>query len=911
MDQDDTVTASGAGAHSGHDDTIAADDPSLDGTPARIRPASLPPPGDRADYPTLLEVDPAHYVIDREIARGGMGRVLVARDRRLGREVAVKETLVSTGRIARRFEREARITARLQHPSIVGIHEAGTWPSGEAFYAMRLVSGRSLDQAIAAAPTYAARLALLPSVLAVADAMAYAHGQRVIHRDLKPRNVVVGEFGETVVIDWGLAKELGHDEPLDATWPDGLVTAPAGGAGNSSQGSTGGETIVGEVLGTPAYMPPEQANGLAVDARADVYAIGAMLYHLLAGHAPYQADSTAELLSAVFAGPPAPLTTVVPEAARELVAIVERAMARDPAARYVTARELAEDLRRFQTGQLVGAHRYSLRQLVRRWLRRHRTGLAALATAAAVAVVIGVVAIRRVVAAERAARAERAAAVAHQQDAEALMQFMLGDLREKLAPVGKLELLEAVARRAIAYYDARGDHGDDDDRFLAAVARLSAGQVIERRGDLAGALAEYRKAAALLTTLTAVAPTNDQYLDRALYADLQLADVALAQGDSEGALVAYRGLRTRAEAWLARAPDNDAALKALALYRGRVADILEDRGDLEGALAEHQAALALAERRAERTPSPDADKSILIALGHVGELLADIRHDVPAALAAYRRGLAIGERNVARDPRDPRWLNDVAISHDEIGKLLLDEGDPAAALVEFRAARATITQAIAIDPTNTLPLDTSATITEKIGMALLAQDDLVGAAAEFTAAAAAWDALAARAPSNLDWQRARTLLANKLGDVRLKSGDPRGALAAYQAALAVRAELVERDPTNASRRRDLFYSHYKIAGAYLAVPDRPAMIAALRAGIAVAQVTHDAHPDNETYANDLAETRATLAEALQEAGDVAGARAEYTAALAIAQRMGARPTPRPGWAKMIGECTAALAALPR
>ena len=130
MDHDDTVTASGAGAHSGHDDTVAAGDPSFDGGPAHIRPAALPPPSGRADYPELLEVDPAHYVIDREIARGGMGRVLVARDRRLGREVAVKETLVTGGRVARRFEREARITARLQHPSIVGIHEAGTWPSG-------------------------------------------------------------------------------------------------------------------------------------------------------------------------------------------------------------------------------------------------------------------------------------------------------------------------------------------------------------------------------------------------------------------------------------------------------------------------------------------------------------------------------------------------------------------------------------------------------------------------------------------------------------------------------------------------------------------------------------------------------------------------------------------------------------
>ena len=180
--------------------------------------------------------------------------------------------------------------------------------------------------------------------------------------------------------------------------------------------------------------------------------------------------------ASVFAGPPVALRTVVPEAAPELIAIVERAMSRDPAARYSTARDLAEDLRRFQSGRLVGAHRYSLRQLVRRWIRRNRTLLAAAAAAAVVAVVIGVVAIQRVVAAERQARADRARAITHQKDAEELMQFMLGDLREKLAPVGKLELLETVARRAIAYYDARGDHGRDEDRFLAAIARLSAGR---------------------------------------------------------------------------------------------------------------------------------------------------------------------------------------------------------------------------------------------------------------------------------------------------------------------------------------------------------------------------------------------------------------------------------------------------
>ncbi len=153
------------------------------------------------DHTGLVAVDPDHYVDRIEITRGGMGRILAARDRRLRRKVAIKEMRAHSPELRARFEREVLLTARLQHPSIVGIHEAGRWPSGEPFYAMRLVPGRSLDQVVTAAGSLAERIALLPHVLAVADALAYAHQERVIHRDLKPHNVLVGEFGETEVID--------------------------------------------------------------------------------------------------------------------------------------------------------------------------------------------------------------------------------------------------------------------------------------------------------------------------------------------------------------------------------------------------------------------------------------------------------------------------------------------------------------------------------------------------------------------------------------------------------------------------------------------------------------------------------------------------------------------------------------
>src|SRR3954454_717240 len=191
--------------------------------------------------------NPDRYHILGEHGRGGLGRVSRAHDRELGRDVAIKE-LISRNEVDEvRFLREAWITARLEHPGIVPVHEAGRWPDGTPFYAMKLVSGRSLRDLIAERPTVDQRIGLLHHVIAVADAIAYAHGRNIIHRDLKPANVIVGEFGETVVIDWGLAKDLTASE-------DAEVASGPFGTGPLEQHLTA--TV--SVLGTPAYMPPEQ-----------------------------------------------------------------------------------------------------------------------------------------------------------------------------------------------------------------------------------------------------------------------------------------------------------------------------------------------------------------------------------------------------------------------------------------------------------------------------------------------------------------------------------------------------------------------------------------------------------------------------------------------------------------------------
>jgi len=299
--------------------------------------AAMPEPGALAEQGGGQQATGlARYRLGRLVGRGGMGRVVEAEDLQFGRKVAVKTMLEGSGADrAPRFGFEAVVTANLDHPGIPAVYERGVDQDGAPFYAMRLVRGHSLEHAIAQTRTLDDRLRLLPALIDVAQTLGFAHTRGVIHRDIKPDNVVVGAFGDTVVIDWGVAKLRG-------------VTAPRGpGERSPAQviADTSGSTATrdGAVIGTPAYMAPEQAAGLidAVDERSDVFSIGAMLYHLFAGHPPYRGRSALETLTQALEADYAPLTQVAPEAPASLRAIVERAMAKDPAHRYESAEALA------------------------------------------------------------------------------------------------------------------------------------------------------------------------------------------------------------------------------------------------------------------------------------------------------------------------------------------------------------------------------------------------------------------------------------------------------------------------------------------------------------------------------------------------------------------------------------------
>ena len=241
---------------------------------------------------------------------------------------------------------------------------------------MPLVAGRTLSKEIESRPTLALRLRLLPQLTGVAEAIAYSHEQGVLHRDLKPDNILIGAFGEAVVIDWGLAKELGSGDEEERPFAPREDGEPSDGL-----------TALG--VGTPQYMAPEQSRGEPPSPLLDIYGLGSTLYHLLCGEPPYGFRSARAVRVALHQGPPQALQERVPQAPPELVHLCERAMSREPSLRFASSREFAEELRRFQTGRLLESRRYTPAELLAHFVRRHRVLLSVVAGALLVVAVAG------------------------------------------------------------------------------------------------------------------------------------------------------------------------------------------------------------------------------------------------------------------------------------------------------------------------------------------------------------------------------------------------------------------------------------------------------------------------------------------------------------------------------------------
>ena len=329
--------------------------------------------------PATTSVAVEHYQVREEIGAGGMGSVLAAADSRLERTVAMKvlRAGVEADAASRlRFEREARVLARIEHPNIVPVHEAGRTVDGLPYYTMKHVRGRTLQEILDAIrsgvdPTKLDEL--LTIFRKTCDAVAFAHSRGIIHRDLKPANIMVGEFGEVLVMDWGLAKVAGEPE---------VASTPAD-ESKDVLGSAIEVTLEGHVLGTPQYMSPEQSAGRTgeVDARSDVYALGGILHAIITLRAPVSGTTLNEVRSRVASGERNPIPPgrskerphcrdgMVPEA---LVAVVNRAMALRADERYPAVADLAADIDAHRRGFATAAEEAGALRLAFLYLQRHK-----------------------------------------------------------------------------------------------------------------------------------------------------------------------------------------------------------------------------------------------------------------------------------------------------------------------------------------------------------------------------------------------------------------------------------------------------------------------------------------------------------------------------------------------------------
>ncbi len=531
---------------------------------------------------------PGRYVAapGPELGRGGLGRVLAIKDQVLGRTVALKElhaearssasdTRTSMEQEAR-FLREARLSAQLEHPSIVPIYEAGRRLDGSLFDTLRRIEGRTLADALGAAQGLDARLKLMPHLIAMAQALAYSHSRDVLHRDVKPQNVMLGRFGETYLLDWGLAKV--KTKPQRTT-----IDAP------QAPDITGGLRL--GAVGTPSYMSPEQAAGKhdLLDERTDVWGLGAVLYEALTGRPPYTGTSAIDCIQHILTDDVLPVRELEPAAPPDLVAVCEKALRRRPEDRYASAGELAADLQAWLEGRTVSAREYSSMSLLARLVKRNAR------TFAAVGALLGALVVSAGFFTWRLDRERR--------EARELSTFVLNVVIEDIAELpGAERLLDRVMRPSLAFYRAQGATLSDDERSLLA-------RTLHTTARLAASLGRHDEARRDLDECLTVVPLDGPLAQKnpvaratALACEIGRLDQARARGDADGQRrhqgVLEGVLATRSQDDL----DSVRWVSSLAMAYNRLALDAQTAGDDSESLRLTLAEMALDERAAKLDP---------------------------------------------------------------------------------------------------------------------------------------------------------------------------------------------------------------------------------------------------------------------------------------------------------------------
>ncbi len=706
-------------------------DPMFDGTLDRLpvgdsgQATILPGASQTADWGVGEATGDGRFRVVRPLAKGGIGLVSVAVDGELHREVALKEIRPEQAddpRSRARFLLEAEVTGRLEHPGIVPVYGLGTDAQGRPFYAMRLVRGDSLQEAIdrfhrddqnarrEPGERALALRGLLGRFVDVCNAVAYAHARGVIHRDLKPSNILLGPYGETLVVDWGLAKVVGRDEPEPGGPAAEVTLQPTSGSGSS-------ETVPGSVIGTPAYMSPEQAEGRLGDIgpSSDVYSLGATLFSLLTGQPPVADREVVEVLRKVQRGDLIPARQVNPRVPKALEAVVGKAMALRPTGRYGSARSLAADIDHWLAGEPVSAWHEPWTLRARRWIRRHQATATGVAAAVVVAVAglmaVSIVqaeanrglrvsntrltdsltreastsaALRAANVRERASReqAQRRFGLARQ----AIEQYYTGASEDVLLKEPELEALrKKLLGTSLAFYkrlQAELEGSDDPaTRSELAAAYLRVGEITAQVGQTGEALEAYERARAIREALVQADPSADgprRELSRSL--------------ESSGTLLVRISGRTieglqRLESALALRQALAAGPRAEADDRLAIAQIHRETANghrVAGRGSEELRSLEQARDVAERLVADrPGDAAARQELARIYQELAynhQIMGRLDVSIQLMERALALQEQLAAEHPDDVGYLESLGRTLDSAGVILRNARRPAESL---------------------------------------------------------------------------------------------------------------------------------------------------------------------------------------------------------------------------------------
>ena len=661
-----------------------------------LLPGLLPVQNDFTDRDALLraltswvgnpEVSMGHstsagtrFRIVRPHAKGGLGEVFVALDTELNRDVAVKEIqddFADDPHYRARFKFEAEVTGGLEHPGIVPVYGLGHTADGRPYYAMRFIKGHSLKDAILrfheaekqpgrdpGQSTLELR-ELLGRFIDVCDAVAYAHSRNVLHRDLKPGNIMLGKYGETLVVDWGLAKALDEPETEGRIERSELPLKP-------QSGSALEPTLSGSVVGTPAYMSPEQVDPRfgTLGVRSDAYCLGATLYHLLTGHAPCEAEDRGHIYQKVLAGEIPPPRSLNSRVAPALEAICLKAIARQPVDRYDSAEALKRDIERWLADEPVTAWREPFTIRVRRWARHNRTKVTA-AAAALLAGAIGLAAVAVVQAnANGVLRKEKKAtqdalelSEESRKRAEAVLTFLKDDVLAAARPEGESGGLgvDVTVRKAVTVAESKIGRAFRNQPVVEAELRETLGVTYFYLGEPSLAIPQFERALELFrTNLGPDHPTT-------LAGQSKLAEAYRIGGRTDDAIRICDATLKRQE--LILGPDHPSALST----RNNLALTFQGAGRTAEAIKMHEANLPLQESKLGRDhPDTLTSRNNLALAYHANGRAGD-------AIKMHEANLLLQESKLGRDhPVTLTSRNNLAGAYEAAGRI-----DDAVAMLE-------------------------------------------------------------------------------------------------------------------------------------------------------------------------------------------------------------------------------------